>query len=188
MDAFEYFVVMSSLILGLGIAQILMGFSDLVAHYQKVKFSLTHIIYAIVVFIIHLQDWWYSYQYSVQVENWTLLLALFLLSFHIVLFLQARILFPTGSRSHETDMVKYYGENWRLLYSLGSIAIVLAILKNIFLSGLTIGENYLQLIYLGAYIVFIVLNVKNFYAHVIFVTLQLMIWILVIVSDQYILR
>ena len=58
MEAFEYFVVMSSLILGLGIAQILMGFSDLVAHYKEVKFSLTHSIYAVVVFLIHLQDWW----------------------------------------------------------------------------------------------------------------------------------
>ncbi|MFY0625016.1 MAG: hypothetical protein JXR07_01895 [Reichenbachiella sp.] len=188
MEAFEYFVVMSSLILGLGIAQILMGFSDLIAHYSQVRFSLTHIIYAIVVFIIHLQDWWYSYQYSLQIENWTFLLTIGLFTFHIILFLQARILFPTGARSQETDMVKYFGENWRLLYSLGSLTVLISIIKNLTLSNHTLIEIWPQPLYLAIYLAFILLNVKNYYAHVTFVTLQLMIWIIIIATDPYVIH
>lgn len=188
MEAFEYFVVMSSLILGLGIAQILMGFSDLVAHYKEVKFSLTHSIYAVVVFLIHLQDWWYSYQYSLQIENWTFILSISLFSFHIILFLQARILFPTGSRSLETNMINYFGENWRLLYSLGCISVIISILKNIFISNISFIEVSPLFLYTGLYLVFIIFNIKSFYAHLTFVTFQLIAWIFFIALDPYVIR
>ncbi len=188
MDAFEYFVVMSSLILGLGIAQILMGFSDLIAHYKSVKFSVTHTIYAIVIFIIHIQDWWYSYQYSIQVKEWILVLAILLLSFHIVLFLQARVLFPTGSRVQETDMVVYFGENWRLLYFLGAITVAISILQNIFISNIPLSETWQFFLFLGAYMVFIIFKIKNYYAHLSFVAILLAVWIIVIVTDEYVIH
>ena len=187
MEAFEYFVVLSSLILGLGITQILMGFSDLVAHHKQVKFSLAHIIYAIVVFIIHLQDWWYSYQYSLLIEEWTFLIALFMLTFHIVLFLQARILFPTGSRSKETDMVRYFGENWRLLYFLGLLVVIISILQNVIISGhsWTDESTLLSIPFALSYLAFIIFNIKNYYAHLTFVTILLAIWIIVVINDPF---
>ena len=183
MSAFEYFVVLSSLILGLGIAQILQGFSDLVAHYDKIRFSIVHTVYAVVVFIIHLQDWWYTYQYSMQIESWTFLLSISLLSFHIVLFLQARILFPTGQRSGETDMVAYFAENWRLLYFLGSITVLHSIISNIFLSGYSFVEQIHLIVYFLVYQTFIFFRIQNFYAHVTFVSLQLVVAIIAIATD-----
>lgn len=194
MEAFEYFVVLSSLILGLGITQILTGVSDLVADWKKVQFSITHGIYAVVVFIIHLQDWWYSYQYSLLIEEWKFVQVLGLLTFHIVLFLQARILFPTGSRAGETDMIKYYGENWRMLYGLGSITVLISIWQNVVFSNFPVFSfdletgNLFQWIYFAIYIGFILSKTKNFYAHVIFVTLQLVVWIGLVVNDPFVLK
>lgn len=187
MEAFEYFVVLSSLILGLGITQILMGFSDLIAHYKNVNFSLVHAIYAVVVFIIHLQDWWYSYQYSILIEEWTFMTALFLMSFHIVLFLQARVLFPTGSRSKETDMVKYFGENWKLLYFLGSLSVIISILQNVFITGHSWLEVAPFLLFIATYWGLIFFDIKNEVVHLTFVTLLLIVWIFLIVLDPFVI-
>ncbi len=187
MEPFEYFVVLSSIILGLGMAQILMGFSDMIANYEKIRFSFPQIIYAVVIFIIHLQDWWYSYQYSILIKEWTFVKSLFLLSFHIVLFLQARVLFPTGSRSQDLDMVKYFNENWKLLYFLGSITVIISILTNVFISGHTFLETAPFLLFIATYWALIFFDIKNENVHLTFVTLLLIVFLFIIVGDPFVL-
>ena len=187
MEPFEYFVVLSSIILGLGMAQILMGFSDMIANYQKITFSFPQMIYAVVIFIIHLQDWWYSYQYSVLIKEWTFMKSLFMLSFHVVLFLQARVLFPTGSRSQDIDMVRYFHENWKLLYYLGSITVVISILQNVFISGHSLIEAAPLSLFALTYWGLIFLDIKSETVHLKFVTILLIIFIFYTVVDPYVL-
>ena len=116
MEPFEYVIVLSSLILGLCIAQILNGAADLLADVRKTKFSLTHSIFIAVVFMVTIQDWFYTYQYSKQVESWTLAVVMAILVFPLVLFILARFIYPTGARSQERDMTVYFSDNWRWLY------------------------------------------------------------------------
>lgn len=188
MEPFEYIVVLSSLILGLGITQILTGVSDLLAQYKVVKFSVSHSIYILIVFIIHIQEWWYSYQYSIQIEVWTLPTAMSIMLFPIILFLQARLLFPTGGRTNDTDMVAYYGENWRWLFSFGAVTIIISIWHNITFSGFSIFDQEPQLAYLTAYIVFIAFNIKGFYPHLVFLILQLGSWGIYFFLDTAVLK
>ena len=86
MEPFEYVVVLTSLILGLGIAQILTGVSDIISHWKQIKFSLPHGIYIMVVFLIHIQEWWINYQYSKELMVWTLPVVLSILVFPILLY------------------------------------------------------------------------------------------------------
>ena len=174
MEPFEYVVVLTSLILGLGIAQILMGVSDIISHWKQIKFSLPLNVYILVIFLIHIQEWWINYQYSKELMAWTLPVVLSILVFPIVLFLQARMLFPTGSRSHETDMDAYFKDQWRWLYSLGLITVLISICHNLYLSHSPLIDQFHLAIYALVYFYFIVLNVKNHLAHTIFVILQLL--------------
>lgn len=174
MEPFEYVVVLTSLILGLGIAQILMGSSDIISHWREVKFSLPHGIYILVVFLIHIQEWWINYQYSKELMAWTLPVVLSIVIFPILLFLQARMLFPTGVRREETDLDAYFKDQWRGLYFLGALTVVVSIWHNLFLSHYPLVDQIPLFIYLLAYFYFIGLRIKNQTAHTIFVTLQLL--------------
>lgn len=187
MEPFEYVVVLTSLILGLGIAQILMGVSDILSHWKQIKFSLPLNVYIVVVFLIHIQEWWINYQYSKELMAWTLPVVLAILIFPILLFLQARMLFPTGSRSNETDMDAYFKDQWRWLYSLGFLTVLVSIWHNLYLSHSPLLDQFPLAVYALSYFGFIVLNVKNQTAHKVFVILQLFGQIAFIVFEDGVL-
>jgi len=177
MDPFEYVIVLISLILGLGLAQLLNGLADMLAQYKKTKFSTAHSIFIVIIFLVFFQDWWYTYQYSKEIIEWTEFIVLGLLSFPIALFLLARFMFPTGSRSQETDMQVYFFENWRWLYALFSSTIVISIIQNITISGYALVEQIPLMLYFTWYVVFISLNIKNMKYHNAFMIAQLALWI-----------
>lgn len=86
MEPFEFVVVLTSLILGLGISQILIGVSNAISNFRKIKWSLPHAMVVLVVFIMHIQEWWINYQYSKEITSWTLPMVLSLLIYPILLF------------------------------------------------------------------------------------------------------
>lgn len=188
MDPFEYIVVISSLILGLGIAQILTGVADIVTNIRSVKLSLPHTILVIVVFLVHIQDWWHTYSLMEKVEEWNLLnVIVWLLLFPILLFTLARLLFPTGLRSHDTDLNKYYFDQWPWFFSVFSGIILISILQNVFVSGYSIYQQIPLIVYFLVYILFVLLQVKNKLFHTAFHIIQLITWIVFILTDDMIL-
>jgi choline-glycine betaine transporter len=76
-----------------------------------------------------------SYQYTYDVEVWTLPFVMFLLIYPILLFLLARMLFPTGVRGHDTDLDEYFYDQWKWFYFLILGIIVVSFLQNIIVSG-----------------------------------------------------
>lgn len=188
MQPFEYIVVLASLILGLGIAQILTGVADIVSNLRNVKLSLPHGLLVVVVFLIHIQEWWFNYQYSIDVKEWTLAVVLAVIVFPILLFLQARMLFPTGLRSHEADLNEYYFDQWPLLFVVGMSTVLVSIMQNIFLSGIGIGDQLHLVAYALIYLFFVMFRVKNPVAHIVFLALQIMAFVIYIVTDDAVLK
>lgn len=183
MEPFEYVVVLASLILGLAVAQILNGIADMVANYSRIKFSFAHSVLIAVIFMVTIQDWWYSYQYSKQIEVWTLPTVMAIMSFPIVLFLEVRLLFPTGTRSQELDMDVYFYQNYRWIYTLFLITILISITQNMYFSGYTLFEEIPLFIYAGVYVLFIFADFKNKLYHDIFVVAQLFVWLSFFILD-----
>lgn len=185
MEPFEYFVVLSSLILGLGIAQILTNVADIVSNLKNVKLGVAHSLFVFNLFLIHIQEWWYTYQYIDQVKIWTLPLVLFLLSYPILLYLLARMLFPTGLRGHETDLDVYYYDQWKWLFSLFLGIVIASFLQNVIVSKLPILEQIPQFLLALAFVIFLTLDISNKTVHNIFLILQAIAWILWTVFDPY---
>ncbi len=185
MDPFEYVVVLFSLILGLGIAQLLTGIADIISNLKNVKAGYAHSIMIFNVFILHIQEWWYSYQYIYEVDVWTLPLVMFLLVYPILLFLLARMLFPTGLRGHETNLDEYYYDQWKWFYSIILGIVVVSFLQNIIVSGWAIKSQILQYVMAFIIIIFLSLDVKNKKAHNVLLTLQAIIWIVAMILDPY---
>lgn len=188
MDQFEYVVVLTSLIMGLGIAQLLTGIADVLSNLKKTKLYWPHTIFAIQLFLLHIQEWWISYSYASEVGEWTLKTVLIILAYPILLFVMARMIFPTGIRSHETEFKTYYFDQWRGLFLLGLLTVVFSILHNVLISNIPIWNQIPQLLYLVGYITFLALNVRSHFLHLGFQMISLAIVLGYIVTDNTMLE
>lgn len=135
MSPFEFVTVLISIILGLGITQIMSGIADLIHQWGKVKLYWPHMLWVVLVFVLHIQDWWLLYQLK-SVTTWKLPMFLFQVLYPISLFILARILFPMPTEENATDMRTYYLTNYRKLFTMVVILSVLSGLENLFIHGL----------------------------------------------------
>jgi hypothetical protein len=120
MTIFEYLMVIVSIILGLGITQLLRGFSKVARSGSR---SAVVILFGIYVFVFHIQAWWALWDLRVF-ERWNLGYFAFLVSIPCLLFACAELLFPMATTA-ETDWKAHY-QSVRVWF-LGALAALSAI-------------------------------------------------------------
>jgi hypothetical protein len=131
-SAFEYVSVFISIILGLGVTQILTGIADLVHQNDRVKIYWPHLLWVLLVLVLHVQEWWVTFELR-SLDKWRLPLFLFVLLYPVVLFILARLLFPFGFNEGTIDLKKFYFENYRRIFLFGSMLALLSIIDNLLL-------------------------------------------------------
>ena len=98
MSQFEYVMVLVSIIVGLGIAHMLLGIGGIIDRLTRGKepleLSLAHFAWLTSCFGWLILFWWWEYRFSTQVADWTVGLYFFLVFYAVVLFLLAAILVP----------------------------------------------------------------------------------------------
>jgi hypothetical protein len=129
---FEYVSILVSIILGLGITQILSSFADLLYHYKKIKFYWPHTLWVVFILFLLIQDWFITYEMRDK-ALWRLPELLFILSYPITLFTVAKMLLPTNDKEEQTDMKKFYNSQFPGIFLITSVSIVISILFNIWL-------------------------------------------------------
>lgn len=137
MTPFEYVTVLISIILGLGITQIVTGIGDVIHQWNRIKIYWPHTLWIVLVFVMHIHEWWYTYDLRKH-ETWHLMSFLFLILYPILLFVLARILFPFGAMDTEVDFKIFYFDNYRKFFLLVSLIVVLAILQDTILEGYSV--------------------------------------------------
>jgi hypothetical protein len=145
MTPFEYVTVLISIILGLGITQIVTGIGDVIHQWDRIKIFWPHTFWIVLVFVMHIHEWWYTYG-LMKHESWHLVSFLFLILYPIFLFVLARILFPFGAMDTEMDFKIFYFDNYRKFFLLVSIIVVLAALQDIVLEGYSIVSQLPKLV------------------------------------------
>ncbi|MBL7852383.1 MAG: hypothetical protein JNN04_15875 [Cyclobacteriaceae bacterium] len=135
MSPFEFVTVLISIILGLGITQIMSGVADLIHQWKHVRLYWPHGLWIVLVFILHVQDWWLLYQLR-DLTTWPLPMFLFQVLYPIGLFILARILFPMTGGTAATDMKSYYLSNFRKFFFMVMVLSVLSALENVLYHGL----------------------------------------------------
>jgi hypothetical protein len=131
-SAFEYVTVFISIILGLGVAQILTGIADLIHQSNRVKVYWPHLLWIFLVLILHVQEWIVTFQLR-SFGPWRLPVFLFIILYPVVLFVLARLLFPFGLSEGVIDLKKFYFENYRKIFLFGAILAGLTLLDNLFI-------------------------------------------------------
>jgi len=146
-SAFEYISILVSIILGLGITQILSAFSDLLYDFKKVKFYWPHSIWIFFISFLHIQDWFITWQLRSKLI-WNLPELFFVLIYPITLFTAAKILLPNHVKEESEDMKAYYQSQAPLLFILVAISIFTSILFNWFFLAKNIIQQIPLLLFL----------------------------------------
>lgn len=98
MNQFEYMMVLVSIIVGLGIAHILLGVGGIIdrvsGHGERLRLSVAHAAWLGMVFMWMVLFWWWEYRFSVLEPAWTVGLYFFLVLYSVALFLLTVILVP----------------------------------------------------------------------------------------------
>ncbi len=128
---FEYVSILVSIILGLGITQILSSLTDLLYDYKKVKFYWPHICWVVFILFLHIQDWFITYELK-EKPVWHLPELFFILLYPISLFCVAKMLFPGNEKEESFDMKIFYKNHFPLIFIMVAISISISILFNLF--------------------------------------------------------
>ena len=125
MNLFEFLMILLSLIVGLGLAEILSGMAGVLKKDGLRAFSWTHTTLLVIILLSLLQTFWESWALN-TFEQWSFPALLLMLGSPTILFMIARVIFPEPSRSISLD--DYYFERARLIWTLGAVTVVVGTL------------------------------------------------------------
>jgi hypothetical protein len=125
MNLFEFLMILLSLIVGLGLAEILAGIARFLKESDKHDIPWIHGTATLAVFIALLQTFWESWGLR-TIELWSFPAMLLMLGSPICLYLMAYILFPEPDEHIALD--QYYFKRARLLWPLGGLTVIVGTL------------------------------------------------------------
>jgi hypothetical protein len=186
MTPFEYVSVLISIILGLGISQLVTGVADIVHQWDRVKLYWPHMLWIFFIFFLHIQDWWTLYDLR-NLTSWKLHTFLFTILYPINLFILARILFPFGSVDQGTDFKQFYFQNARRIFVWSIVSVALSIIDNVLLSNLSFSEQPLQLLLLVILLFITIRNYQQEWIHKMIVVLLSGILLISMISHEWVI-
>jgi hypothetical protein len=100
MEMFEYVVVLTSIIIGLGMAQLLLGVTRLIQHPEHARPYWIHLCWVLYMFLFSVFWWWWEFQLG-AIEVWTFGVYLFVILYAFLVFLLCALLFPSNFAGYD---------------------------------------------------------------------------------------
>ena len=147
MTPFEYVTVLISILLGLGITQIVTGIADIIHQWERVTLYWPHLLWILLVFFLQIQEWWQIYELR-NYTSWHLPIFLLMSLYPICLFILSRILFPISIVDSAINFKGFYFDNYRKFFLMIILCILLSTLENLIIHGYTLGGQSIQIILL----------------------------------------
>ena len=94
MGVFEYVSVLTSIVIGLGIAHLLQGVVSIIQHPKRRSPDLVHLVWVAFMFFQAIFFWWWEFKLE-PLEVWTFGLYLFVVFYAFIIFLMCALLFPS---------------------------------------------------------------------------------------------
>ena len=115
MGLFEFLMVLVSVVIGLGLTEVLTGWANLLRARKGIRFYWIHVLFQFGVFFALLQQWWEFWDME-EAREISFLAVLAVMAPSVVLFLIAHLLFPTQVEG--VDLEEYYYRQSPLLWGL----------------------------------------------------------------------
>lgn len=164
LSPFEYVVVLTSIILGMGITQLITGFAGIVLRWNDVKLYWPHIVLIVLIFVIHIQDWWATYALRNNM-SWNLPMFLFIILYPVTLYILARILFPLRWSPVPVDLRKFFFDNFRKIYLFMLFLPIHSVIENHFFRGYELKDQVVQFLLILTLGSIVILDKRDEWVH-----------------------
>jgi hypothetical protein len=178
---FEYVTVLISIILGMGITQLISGIAAIIIRWEKVHLYWPHSVIVLLVFVLHIQDWWATYELT-KFEYWRLPTFLFLILYPVNLYVLTRILFPLRWSGKLVDLKVFYLDNFRKIYLSMTFLPAHSILDNHFIGGYSFKDQIVQITLLVILVVVVLINKREEWIHKLLAALFILITVIIFIA------
>jgi hypothetical protein len=134
MDSFSYLSVLLSIILGLAITQVLLGFRGLILTRAKVKLYLPTIIWAGLALLIAIQAWWASFGLRTR-ASWTFLGFIMIVLQAISVYMATAVVLPDITGDSIIDLRDHYFAHRSWFFAFMLLGVVFSAAKELALTG-----------------------------------------------------
>jgi hypothetical protein len=134
MDAFSYLSVLLSIILGLAITQVLMGFRGLMQSRRRTVAYWPAVAWAVLILVIAVQGWWSMFELR-RHADWTFIEFATVLGQTIVEYLLAALVLPDFAPRETVDLRGHYYDHHRWFFGLLALLIVVSVAKSLVVYG-----------------------------------------------------
>lgn len=123
LDRFEYLSVLSSIVIALGISEIVSCWGALLRQRREVRFYWVHTIWTVFAVLLMVQFWWGFWNYR-TVETWSFAALLAVVAEALVMVLAALVLTPRPAPGEPLDLRTHYYEQSRVFFGLACVLLV----------------------------------------------------------------
>jgi len=134
MDSFSYLSVILSIVLGLAMTQVLLGFRSLILTRAKVRLYATTLIWAFIALLIPIQAWWADFAMRKH-SNWTFLALLVVMLQAISIYMTAALVLPDISGEKFVDLRQHFFAHRSWFFGACFAGTVFSLSKTVVLSG-----------------------------------------------------
>lgn len=128
MDAFSYLSVLLSIIIGLGVTQLLTGVGRIIRNRDRVQVDWLPLLWAAILLVVFVQVWWSSFGLRTY-RDWTFGSFLFILAQTGTLYLMAAVLLPEQI-DENPSLAVHYERQHRWFFGFLVAALTFSILKD----------------------------------------------------------
>jgi len=133
-DAFSYLSVLLSIIVGLGITQVLTAAGRLIRQRDRVRGDWLPPLWAGVLLIVYVQVWWSMFGLR-RHEQWTFFEFLIVLTQTATLYMMSAVVLPEQVDDAGTDLKAYYERQHGWFFGFFLATLVVSLLKDIVVDG-----------------------------------------------------
>lgn len=131
MDEFNYLFVLVSIVLGLGITQLLTGLSQLLQNPGKSSVYFPSFIWFFILLVVHVQTWWTLFGLR-SIENWNFVQFFVVLLQPIGLYLLSTLALPLQSNG---SIEEYYFRNRKWFFTILAACLLFSLMRDLVLYG-----------------------------------------------------
>jgi len=130
MDAFSYLSVLLSIIIGLGVTQLLTAVGRLIRHRDRVRVDWLPLLWAAVLLIVFVQVWWSMFGLRTY-RDWTFVAFLLILAQACSLYMMAAVVLPEQIEAAPVDLAAHYDNQHRWFFGFFLAAVVVSVVKDL---------------------------------------------------------
>jgi len=128
-ELFAHVRIVLGMVIGLGITRLLTGVAGFIQHPDRYRFSLLHMLWAVSTLIELVLFWWWEFGLA-TIGRWNFSVFLFVISYAVVLYLLAALLFPDNI-SEYGGYEDFFLKRRRWFFSLLGVAFVFDVIDTL---------------------------------------------------------